>query len=87
MQVEAIFNTVWDGGYVISTKCMVDATTGVIQAETVDADEVEVLDREYVEFGGLEYEVFCNEQNVYVIEDFNKFQQAIDSVLKGVFNV
>lgn len=80
MLVAATFNSVWDGGYVVSTDCTIDVETGVVEPDSVDADDVEVLDHEYVELNGIELDVFCNENNEYVISDMPKFQ----SIVRGV---
>jgi hypothetical protein len=53
------FNSVWDGGFTISTKASVDTETGrVFDIEPTDpfdddGAEVETLDREYVDFDGI----------------------------------
>lgn len=77
MLVVATYNSVWDGGYVVSTGCTIDSVTGRVEAESADADDVEVLDREYVEVNGVEFDVECNEDNEYVINDMQKFQSMM----------
>lgn len=56
----AIFGSVWDGGTVIETPCMVNTETkevfdiGLVQV----CDGLDMLEREYVKIDGVEYPVF-----------------------------
>lgn len=68
MKVNADYTSVWDGGYEVTTGCEVDLNTGLIHIESADADEVEVLDREYMEFNHREFEVEYRAGDYYVVD-------------------
>lgn len=80
MQVSGLFTSVWDGGYEIETSCKIDTTTGLLDIEFVDADEVEVLDREYVSFENSNFEVTSRGSDYY-IEDLESFKTFVRSVV------
>ena len=84
--IDCTFNTVWDGGFVISTSAKFDAETGLVsdiaQVDPVDDDgvEVEVLEREYVEFEGVS-EAFDVEPGVKTNEFRVKDIEAVRAAL------
>jgi len=41
------FTSVWDGGFEVTTPAELDIETGEIFTESVEAGDVEILDREY----------------------------------------
>ena len=81
MQVAAIFNSVWDGCYEITTNCLVDIQTGIVTPEVSTEEEVEALEtleREYVSIAsGAEFHVECNDENEHVLSDLSAFRVSI----------
>ena len=83
MKIRAEYNSVWDGGFLITTPCTVDSETGEVVSELadgVDDDgcEVEHLDREYVEFLGREFDVDSDGHIYdYVLVDLNGFKEVV----------
>lgn len=68
--MKGTFVSVWDGGQEIRTPAVLDTETGEVTAESVEADDVEMLDREYFESSehensGEEFEV-CPECHEYI---------------------
>ena len=65
MKIRGTYNTVWDingsgRGYCITTNCVIDLNTGEVKAELASEEEsenVEVLDREYIEVKGNQFAV------------------------------
>ena len=45
--IKGTFTSVWDGGFEVTTSAELDEETGEVTAESVDAGDVEILDREY----------------------------------------
>ena len=60
MIIQAIFTSVWDGGYEIKTACNVNTETKeVFNIVIADVGElVETLDKEYVTFNGEDHAVY-----------------------------
>lgn len=61
---DAEFTSVWDGGFAVTTGCKVNmATKEVFDIETSEdmADEVDVLDEEYVTINGEDFPVTSDE--------------------------
>lgn len=55
---EAYFYSVWDGGIVVETECKVNIRTREvfdIEISDMDADLLEVLDKEYIVIGGVKF--------------------------------
>ena len=67
----AQFVTVWDGGTVISTGCWYDAKNRLVSdILTVDAPDVDSLDRTYIELpNGEQITSFYDEDNAVAYED------------------
>jgi hypothetical protein len=60
--LNATFVSVWDGGTEIRSNCHYDPTTNTVSnIEDVDVDGIEVLDKEYVEYGGRTITAFTME--------------------------
>lgn len=58
MVKDAAFVSVWDDGILIETDCKVDTDTGrVFDIEMMEVAGLEVLEEEYVVFGGEEYPI------------------------------
>ncbi|WP_455233133.1 hypothetical protein [Geopseudomonas aromaticivorans] len=78
--VEATYVSEWDGGTQIESLCVVDMQTGVIKPElSTDeaADEVEVLDREFViDAHGNPHTVASSDDNRYRLVDLEAFKLA-----------
>jgi len=83
------FNSVWDGGYVISTKASVDIETGSVHdIESVDGvdddgDEVQTLDRNFIEVNGFDGEFSVDrpdDEPGYRVEDLSAFHQSLGIV-------
>lgn len=76
MKIIGTFNSVWDGGYVISTSCTIDLDTGIVEPDVASEEEsesVDILDREYVEFSDEEFDLECDqESNDYRVSDLQK---------------
>ena len=68
----AIFTSVWDGGYEITTDCKVDIETKeVFDIELAEVDEsLDILEKEYVVIDDVEYPVF---QLSDITEEDNEF--------------
>lgn len=62
---EASFVSVWDGGTIVETPCKVNMTTHevfeIVSSES-SADQVNVLDREFIVVDGNEYPVFPHDE-------------------------
>ena len=70
--IEATYYSVWDGDQVIAIDCSIDLYTGVVKANKAsdeEPNEVNSLDREYVEFGEMEFAVECGDDGNYRIVD------------------
>lgn len=72
--MKGTFVSVWDGGTEISTPATVDPQTGEITSESIEATDVEILEREYFESNefwnqGEEFEVcpVCHEYLTKVV--------------------
>lgn len=68
----AIFTSVWDGGYEITTDCKVDIETREVfdievNDNTDDIESLNSLDREYITIDGEEFDVFSADE----VEDGN----------------
>lgn len=70
--VRATFGSVWDGGEVVETPCMVNLETKeVFNIEmNQDCNDLDVLEKEFVEINGVEYPVF---QNSDITEEDNEY--------------
>lgn len=68
----AIFTSVWDGGYEVTTNCKVNMETKeVFDIELAEVDEsLDILEKEYVVIDDVEYPVF---QLSDIIEEDNEF--------------
>lgn len=59
---EAIFESVWDNGIVISTPCIINVLThqviNIEKCNTIDAEDLDILQSEKILFNGVYYEVF-----------------------------
>lgn len=69
MKIKGEYNSVWDGGYVITTSCSIDLDTGIVTPKVASDDEtaeVNTLDREYIEVLGQEFEVEEKEGDYFV---------------------
>lgn len=66
---DAMFTSVWDGGFEITTKCKVNTETKEIfdiEVSESNADVVELLDEEYVTIDGIDYRAVTAEYaNLY----------------------
>lgn len=66
---DAMFTSVWDGGFEITTKCKVNTETKEIfdiEVSELNADMVEHLDEEYVTIDGTDYRAVTAEYaNLY----------------------
>jgi hypothetical protein len=61
------FTSVWDGDTEITTPAVLDTETGEVTAKAVEADDVDILDKEYfTDEDGNEYEV-CPECHEYIL--------------------
>lgn len=64
---DAVYVSEWDGGYKVSSKCKVNILTREVFDIEVSEDEntemLDVLDREYISFGGQEYPVDDKDPN------------------------
>ena len=68
---DALFTSVWDGGYEVTTNCKVNTETNeVFDIETAAADGLEVLEKEYVVVDDEECPVF---QLSDITEEDNEF--------------
>jgi hypothetical protein len=68
--MKGTFVSVWDNGVEIRTNAVLNTETGEVIAESVEADDVEILDREFFESdepfnSGEEFEV-CPECHEYI---------------------
>ena len=65
----AIFTSVWNGGYEVKTNCKVDMETReVFDIEMREVDEsLEHLDNEYITIDGKDFDVFSVDE----VEDAN----------------
>lgn len=56
--MDCTFNSAWDGEtIVISTNAKIDLDTGrIFDVEKVDEEDVETLDREFIDFAGIDGE-------------------------------
>lgn len=68
----AIFTSVWDGGYEITTDCKVDIETREVfdievNDNTDDIESLNSLDREYITIDGEEFDVSSADE----VEDGN----------------
>jgi hypothetical protein len=62
------FTSVWDGDTEITTKAVLNTETGEVTAEAVEADDVDILDREYfTDEDGEEYPV-CSECHSFILK-------------------
>ncbi len=86
--IDCTFNSAWDGeSVVISTDAKIDLDTGRIfdieEVEGVGDDgvEVETLDREYVDFVGVngEFEVERGDSDDYVVCDLGEIVMALQT--------
>ena len=70
--IAATYCKIRDGDQVIATGCTIDLYTGVVKANKAsdeEPNEVNSLDREYVEFGEMEFAVECGDDGNYRIVD------------------
>lgn len=84
MEIKAKYNSVWDGGFTITTNCMINLLTGVIDIETAsdtESAEVEILDREYVDINEHEFDVIEDDRGNYCISDMSALKMFISGVL------
>lgn len=87
MAINGTYNSVWDGGYVITTNCSINLATGVVTPELAseaESADVDVLDREYVEVVGQVFGVY-EQSGEYLIcsADRPRLKQlALDSLTK-----
>jgi hypothetical protein len=59
-QVAATYVSEWDGGYQITSNCLVDMDSGIVTPQVTDdpdAESVEMLDREFVQTMAGDFEV------------------------------
>ena len=66
---EAIFVSVWDGGYQVESSAKYDPETQtVFDVEMVDPlEDHDILDGEYAEIDGVRYELEDNDDGTYKI--------------------
>lgn len=84
MEIKAKYNSVWDGGFTITTNCVINLLTGVIDIETTsdtESAEVEILDREYVDLNEHEFDVIEDDRGNYCIADPSALKMFISGVL------
>lgn len=70
--MKGIFVSVWDGGTEIRTDAILNEETGEVTTKSVEADDVDSLDREYFESSefhnsGEEFEI-CPECHEYILK-------------------
>jgi hypothetical protein len=71
------FVTVWDGGIAIRTQAFFDEQTGeVYSLESVDAD-VEVLEKEFIEFPNEDTKDVCQTCHSFVLKPYMRPQGKI----------
>ena len=78
---DAIFKSIWDGGYEVATKCKVNLKTKeVFDIEAANPD-VDILEKEYVTIDEVDYSV-SNIDGQYMIEDgcLEKIRQYIENI-------
>ena len=62
------FTSVWDGDTEVTTPAELNTETGEVTAEAVEADDVDILDREYfTDEDGEEYPV-CSECHNFILK-------------------
>lgn len=67
MILKGTFTSVWDTDVEITTSATLDTETGEVSAESVDADDVDILEEEYFEdLEGNQYPV-CPECHEYIV--------------------
>ena len=69
--IKGTFVSVWDGGVEIRTTGELNTETGEVTCDTVEAGNVETLDREYFETADDEYEI-CPECHEYILKTVMK---------------
>lgn len=62
------FVSVWDDGTEIRTPAILDETSGAIDAETADVENVDILQREYFESSDCEEYEICPECHEYILK-------------------
>jgi hypothetical protein len=67
-RMKATFVSVWDGGVRIETPCTVDES-GEITTSSVDAGDVELLDREFVETDDGDEIKVCPNCHSFIMKD------------------
>lgn len=91
MMRECTFNTLWDGeSTLISTDAKVNLETGcvsdiqVMDGLTEDGSQVETLDREYIDFVGVDGEFAVKDQGDgnYVVVDLPALIEALERAHK-----
>lgn len=70
----ATYTSVWDGGYEVTTNCKINTKTHeVFDIETVEDQEVDTLDREYVTIDEVCYPVKLMEDDEITDNDFWRY--------------
>jgi len=70
--MKGTFVSVWDDGTEIRTPAILDETSGSVDAETADVENLDILEREYFESSdGEEYEI-CPECHEYILKTVMK---------------
>ena len=83
MNMKGTFVSVWDGGTEIRTPAELDLSTGEVITESVEAGNVEILDREYFESETGDELDICPDCHTYILKAVMK--EGIGHTLTEVF--
>lgn len=76
----ATYVSVWDGGYEVRTNCQIDLTQNppaVTNVESVDAEEHDSLDEEYIElYNGEQIRTFTVDETYVAIHVLNRMRKT-----------
>jgi hypothetical protein len=61
------FVSVWDDGTEIRTSAILDETSGAVDAETADVENLDILQREFFESSDCEEYEICPECHEYIL--------------------
>lgn len=84
-EIKAEYNSVWDGGYIVSTECKINLDTGLVTPDIADeseTEEVEILDREYIQFAGKDFDVSADAANDYRVVDIDGLRELVAQSIK-----
>ena len=82
MILKGTFTSIWDGDVDITTPAILDTETGEVTTESVEADDVDILDREYfTDEDDNEYEV-CTECHNFILK--SAIKEGISKTLDEV---